>query len=85
MTVKEYHLYPDYRITEKENMSLKVNELRQVKKERHAAINEALMSKESELKTEQHYFVSLPTNEAHEEVHPTVIVGKGTPHDQPEN
>lgn len=74
MTVKEYHLYLDYRITE-ENKSLKVHELRQVKKERHAAINEALMSKESELKTEQRYFVSLPINEAHEKVYQTGIVG----------
>ena len=55
MTVKEYHLYPDYRITE-EN---KVHELRQLKKERHAVINKALMSKEFELMTEKRYFVFL--------------------------
>ena len=61
MTVKEYHLYPDYRITEEENKSLKVHELRQFKKERHAAINKALMGKASEVKIEQRFFVSLPT------------------------
>ena len=75
MTVKEYHLYPDYRITEEENKSLKVHELCQFKKERHAAINKALIGKASELKIEQRFFVSLPTNEAHEKVHPTGIVG----------
>ena len=32
MTVKEYHLYPDYRITEEENKSLKVHEIRQLKR-----------------------------------------------------
>ena len=74
MTVKEYHLYPDYRIIE-DNKSLKVHELRHLRKERHAVINKALMSKESELKTEQRYFVSLPKNEAHEKVHRTGIVG----------
>ena len=42
MTVKEYHLYPDYRITEEENKSLKIHEICQLKKERHAAINKAL-------------------------------------------
>ena len=43
MTVKEYHLHPNYRITEVENKSLKVHELHQLKKQRHAAINKALM------------------------------------------
>ena len=66
---------PDYRITEEENKSLKVHELRQFKKERHAAINKALIGKASELKIEQRFFVSLPTNEAHEKVHPTGIFG----------
>ena len=75
MTVKEYHLYPDYRITEEENKSLKVHEIRQLKKERHAAINKALIDNAAELKTQQRYFVSLPTNEAHEKVHPTGIAG----------
>ena len=75
MTVKEYHLYPDYKITEEENKSLKVHELRQLKKEKHAAINKALVGNTSELKTEQRYFVFLPTNETHEKVHQTGIVG----------
>ena len=75
MTVKEYHLYPNYRITEVENKSLKVHELCQLKKQRHAAINKALMENAPELKIEQRYFVSLPTNEAHEKVHPTGIAG----------
>ena len=75
MTVKEYHLYPDYRITEEENKSLKVHEIRQLKKERHAAINKALIDNAAELRTQQRYFVSLPTNEAHEKVHPTGIAG----------
>ena len=69
------HLYPDYRITEEEN---KVHELRQLKKERHAVINKALMSKESELEIEQCYFVSLRTNEAHKKVHLTGII-RGVP------
>ena len=68
MTVKEYHLYPDYRITEEENKSFKVHEIRQLKKERHAAINKALIDNAAELKTQQRYFVSLPTNEAHEKL-----------------
>ena len=75
MTVKEYHLYPDYQITEEEKKSLKVHEIRQLKKERHAAINKVLMENGVKLKIQQRYFVSLPTNEAHEKVHPTGITG----------
>ena len=75
MIVKEYQLYPDYKITEKESKCLKVHELRQLKKERHGEINKALTDNTAELKIEQRYFVSLPTNEAHEKVHPTGIAG----------
>ena len=75
MIVKEYHLYPDYKITEKESKCLKVHELWQLKKERHGEINKALTDTTAELKIEQRYFVSLPTNEAHEKVHPTGIAG----------
>ena len=59
--VMEYHLYM-YKITEKESKSLEVHKLRQLKKDRHAAINKALMDNAVELKIKQRYFVS---NEAH--------------------
>ena len=51
MVVKEYHLYPDYQLTEEE---------------RHSG---------TPLQIEHRYFVSLPTNVAHERVHPTGKVG----------
>ena len=86
MIVKEYHLYPDYKITGKESKCLKVHELRQLKKERHREINKALRDNTTELKIEQRYFVSLPTNEAYEKVHPNRhsrgYVPKRTSHDQ---
>ena len=87
MTVKEYHLYPEYRITG-ENKSLKVDDLLQLKNERHAAINKALTDNAAELKVQQRYFISLPTNEDHAKVHPICIAGgmfqrvQGTPQDQ---
>ena len=40
--VKEYYLYPDYKITEAEAKSLKIHEIQQLKKDRHAEINKAI-------------------------------------------
>ena len=74
MIVKEYHLYPEYKITETEAKSLKVHEIRQLKKTRHTEINKALVAA-TQLKFEKRFFISLPTKEAHEKVHPTGIVG----------
>ena len=37
--VKEYHLYPEYKITETEAKSLKVHEIRQLKKTTAQAVN----------------------------------------------
>ena len=54
MIVKEYHLYPDYKITEAEAKSLKIHEIRQLKKDRHAEINKAIQDDNtSQLKIEQ--------------------------------
>lgn len=55
---------------------MKLHEIRQLKKDRHANITEVLNSNDfSQLKVEQRYFVSLPTNDAHNSVHPTGVVG----------
>ena len=69
MVVKEYHLYPEYRLTENE-ASLKVHEVRELKKQRHTKIAQALRD-EKPKKIEHRYFVFLPTNEAHQKSHPT--------------
>ena len=72
--VREYHLYPEYKITETEAKSLKVHEIRQLKKTRHTENNKASVAA-TQLKFEKRFFISLPTKEAHEKVHPTGIVG----------
>ena len=60
MIVKEYYLYPDYKITEAEAKSLKIHEIQQLKKGRHAEIIKAIKDdKTSQLKIEQRFFVSL--------------------------
>ena len=63
-----------YKITKTEAKSLKVHEIRQLKKTRHTEINKALVAA-TQLKFEKRFFISLPTKEAHEKVHPTGIVG----------
>ena len=50
------------------------NRVRQLKKNRHKEISRALKGVEHACKIERHYFVSLPSNKAHEKVHPTGIV-----------
>ena len=55
--VKEYHLYPEYKITETEAKSLKVHEIRQLKKSKHT---KALVAA-TQLKFEKRFFISLPT------------------------
>ena len=72
--VKEYHTYPEFKITEAES-TLKIHELRQLKKEKHAEINKILQSDTESLKFEQRYFISLPTNAAHNNIHPTGVAG----------
>ena len=75
MVVKEYHLYPDYQLTEKERHSMKEPQIKALKKERHRKIVEGLNNPETPLQIEHRYFVSLPTNDAHEKVHPTGKAG----------
>ena len=54
--VKEYNLYPDFAITEREG-SMKMHEIRQLKKSKQANITEALIANVSQLKVEEQYFV----------------------------
>ena len=75
MVVKDYHLYPDYQLTEKERHSMKEPQIKALKKERHRKIVEGLNNPETPLQIEHRYFVSLPTNDAHEKVHPTGKAG----------
>ena len=93
MVVKEYHLYPDYQLTEKERHSMKELQIKALKKERHRKIVQGLNNPETPLQIEHRYFVSLPTNDAHEKVHPTGKAGgmsqrdvsEGSPNHQSEN
>ena len=48
--VKEYNLYPDFIITEVERKSLKISELRQLKKDRQVNLTEALQNSSSQVK-----------------------------------
>ena len=75
MVVKEYHLYPDYQLTEKERHFMKEPQIKALKKERHRKIVEGLNNPETPLQIEHRYFVSLPTNDAHEKVHLTGKAG----------
>ena len=68
MVVKEYHLYPDYQLTERERHSMKEPQKEALKKERHRKIVEGLNNPETPLQIEHRYFVSLPTNDAHKKV-----------------
>ena len=68
--IKEYCLYPEFQISNQENTHLKISQVRALKKAHHQSITEAIKQEQS-LKTESRYFVSLPLNEAHENIHPT--------------
>ena len=68
--IKEYCLYPEFHISNQENTHLKISQVRALKKVHHQSITEAIKQEQS-LKTEPRYFVSLPLNEAHENIHPT--------------
>ena len=75
MVVKEYHLYPDYQLTEEERQSMKGPHIKALEKERHRKITESSKNPETLLHIEHRYFVSLSTNDAHEKVHPTKKAG----------
>ena len=47
MVVKEYHLYPDYQLTEEERQSMKGPQIKALKKERHRKITESLKTPET--------------------------------------
>ena len=54
---------------------MKGPQIKALKKERHRKITEGLRNPGTPLQIEHRYFVSLPTNDAHERVHPTGKVG----------
>lgn len=54
---------------------MKGPQVKALKKERHRKITESLKNPETLLHIEHRYFVSLPTNDAHEKVHPTGKAG----------
>ena len=54
---------------------MKEPQIKALKKERHRKIVEGLNNPETPLQIEHRYFVSLPTNDAHEKVHPTGKAG----------
>jgi len=71
--------------------TMKGPQIKALKKERHRnKITEGLRNPGTPLQIEHRYFVSLPTNDAHERVHPTGKVGvinvsEGSPDNQSEN
>lgn len=69
ISVKQYTLYPSYRITEDEKRRLSAWRVRQLREDKLRQLSEHLKSS-SPSSSEARYYVSLPTHDAHSQ-HPT--------------
>lgn len=69
--IHEYKYYPEYAVTEKHTDGPR--EIRVLHEERLRSLKQALLNGDI-VQTKTKYFVSLPTNESHENTHPTGVI-----------
>lgn len=71
--IREYRLYPEYALSPKEVKHLKCKQFRELREAKLHALKQSL-EEGKQVKVVTKFYVSLPTQEAHEKTHPTGIV-----------